>query len=123
VQVALCTEYAKKNFAGASPKAAEQYFRSAVMEHSIASNTMPEDGIQRDLDKYGKMRYSYARHTWHVDPRDQHLLTLWFDCAMQKLVIVCRWRCPCRVLACMCFQRRPKPSCSCVFVLSMPGIF
>jgi len=68
VRVALCTEYAKKNFAGASPKAAEQYFRSAVMEHSIASNTMPEDGIQRDLDKYGKMRYILV--DWLVEVAD-----------------------------------------------------
>ena len=68
VEVSLCTEYARGNYAGKGPKAAEQYFRQAVQTYSqltAANNLYASDS---DLDKDGKMRYILV--DWLVEVAD-----------------------------------------------------
>lgn len=66
VQMALCSEYAKGYFAGASADETIAYFRDVVAQqsrHAVASAC-----AQKDLDKQGKMRYILV--DWLVEVAD-----------------------------------------------------
>lgn len=66
VEVSLCTEYARGNYAGKGAKAAQHYFQQKVMLNSqLTAAHLTESP---DLDKDGKMRYILV--DWLVEVAD-----------------------------------------------------
>ena len=69
VEVSLCTEYARGNFAGKGAKAAQHYFRQKVQQNSqLTSAHQLYATDASDLDKDGKMRYILV--DWLVEVAD-----------------------------------------------------